>query len=188
MQPEGIFVGLSTIDIVYAVSEHPLPNGKVAAKSQQILVGGPGTNAAITFAFLGGTATLVTPAGRHPIAAMIKEECMQFGIELVDLIPDSVDAPPISSVWVDTEGQRTVVSANTSGRAIPAAMVDHARLTGVKVVMVDGHAMLACQAWAEAAKSAGVSVVFDGGSWKPGTDLLLENVDVAVCSADFLPP
>jgi sugar/nucleoside kinase (ribokinase family) len=188
MQPEGIFVGLSTIDIVYAVSEHPLPNGKVAAKSQQIFVGGPATNAAITFAFFGGTATLVTPAGRHPIAAMIKEECMQFGIELVDLIPDSVDAPPISSVWVDTEGQRTVVSANTSGRAIPAAMVDHARLTGVKVVMVDGHAMQACQAWAEAAKSAGVSVVFDGGSWKPGTDLLLENVDVAVCSADFLPP
>ena len=31
-------------------------------------------------------------------------------------------------------------------------------------------------------------MILDGGSWKPGTERLLENVDVAICSADFLPP
>jgi sugar/nucleoside kinase (ribokinase family) len=31
-------------------------------------------------------------------------------------------------------------------------------------------------------------VVFDGGSWKPGTDQLLNFVDIAICSADFFPP
>jgi sugar/nucleoside kinase (ribokinase family) len=30
-------------------------------------------------------------------------------------------------------------------------------------------------------------VVMDGGSWKPGTEQLLKSVDVAICSADFLP-
>jgi sugar/nucleoside kinase (ribokinase family) len=54
--------------------------------------------------------------------------------------------------------------------------------------MLDGHAMEACQRWAEAAASSGVSVVLDGGSWKPGTDLLLKSVDTAICAADFLPP
>ena len=31
-------------------------------------------------------------------------------------------------------------------------------------------------------------MVLDGGSWKPGTDELLRHVDIAICSADFLPP
>ena len=71
MQPKGIFVGLSTIDIIYTVSEHPAPNTKIAAQSQQIFVGGPATNAAVTFAFLGGSTTLMTPSGNNPLAAMI---------------------------------------------------------------------------------------------------------------------
>jgi sugar/nucleoside kinase (ribokinase family) len=35
---------------------------------------------------------------------------------------------------------------------------------------------------------AGICVVLDGGSWKNQTDMLLKSVDVAICSADFLPP
>jgi len=43
-------------------------------------------------------------------------------------------------------------------------------------------------ACARAARSAGIPAVLDGGSWKPGTDELLRHVDIAICSADFLPP
>lgn len=188
MKVKGIFVGLSTIDVIYTVAEHPAPNKKLAAESQQIFVGGPATNAAITFAFLGGRTTLVAPIGRHSLANVVVDECSHSGIELIDLAPDSPDLPPISSVWVDSEGQRSVVSANAAGRIIPAAVADHERLAGASILMVDGHAMQACQVWAEAARSAGILVVLDGGSWKPGTDALLKNVDVAICSADFLPP
>lgn len=188
MNVKGIFVGLSTIDIIYTVAEHPLPNQKIAAESQQIFVGGPATNAAITFAFLGGRTTLVTPAGRHALASVIKEDCKNFAMELIDMVPVSPQAPPLSSVWVDHQGQRSVVSANAVGRVIPPAIVDPDRLAGASVLMVDGHAMQACDAWSQAATSAGVPVVLDGGSWKPGTDTLLRNVDVAICSADFLAP
>src|SRR3569833_580937 len=188
MKLKGIFVGLSTIDIIYRVSESPAPNRKIAAQSQEIFVGGPATNAAITFAFLGGSAKLVTPAGRHPLASVIKEGCEHFGIELIDLVPDSHEGPPVSSIWVDAEGQRSVVSANAKGRVIPAAIVDPSRMAGVNIVLVDGHPMQACQAWADAASSADTCVVMDGGSWKPGTDQLLRSVDVAICSADFSPP
>lgn len=188
MHPTGIFVGLSTIDIIYSVSEHPLPNRKVAAESQRIYVGGPATNAAITFAFLGGTTTLATPVGRHPLAAVIQEECNRYGVDLIDLASESQDAPPISSICVAAEGQRSVVSANTAGRTIPPAIVDRERLSGATTLMLDGHAIQACQAWAEAARSSGVPVVLDGGSWKTGTDVLIRSVDVAICSADFWPP
>jgi sugar/nucleoside kinase (ribokinase family) len=185
---KGIFAGLSTIDIIYTVSNPPAKNQKITAQSQQIFVGGPATNAAITFVFLGGSATLVAPVGRHPLSAVVKEECRKFGIDLIDLSPESQEAPPISSVWVDTGGHRTVVSANTSGRTIPSARVNEPALAGVSILMVDGHPMQACQTWAIAAKAAGTCVVLDGGSWKNGTDLLLKSVDVAICSADFLPP
>jgi sugar/nucleoside kinase (ribokinase family) len=39
-----------------------------------------------------------------------------------------------------------------------------------------------------AAKAHGIPVVLDGGSWKDGADDLLKSVNVAVCSADFIPP
>jgi sugar/nucleoside kinase (ribokinase family) len=48
--------------------------------------------------------------------------------------------------------------------------------------------MQACLAWASAARALGTPVVLDGGSWKAGTDRLLNCVDTAICSADFLPP
>jgi sugar/nucleoside kinase (ribokinase family) len=188
MKAEGIFVGLSTIDIIYTVLEHPAPNKKIAAQSQQVFVGGPATNAAITFAFLGGSATLVTPAGGNPLSTVIKQECREFGIDLVDLVPDAHEGPPISSIWVDVQGRRSVVSANTVGRTFRTATVNPELLSSSRILMVDGHAMEACYAWAEAARAAGVSVVLDGGSWKAGTDTLLKVVDVAICSADFLPP
>ena len=55
-----IFVGLSTIDVLYSVDEFPKANEKVAARSQEVFVGGPATNACIAYAHLGGKAALVT--------------------------------------------------------------------------------------------------------------------------------
>ncbi len=188
MSKSGIFVGLSTIDIIYDVTEAPRRNQKITAKSQEIIVGGPATNAAITFSFLGGTAALVAPVGQSSLASTIKDECERFGIRLIDITPNAGEAPPVSSVWVDAEGQRSVVSANTAGRKLSAERIDHELIANAQVVMVDGHAMEACQAWAEAARENGRCVVLDGGSWKPGTERLLKSVDVAICSADFRPP
>ena len=68
----SVFVGLSTIDIVYGVDEFPAANSKIEAKSQEVLVGGPATNAAIAFAHLGGEATLVTAVGRNSLAAVVR--------------------------------------------------------------------------------------------------------------------
>jgi len=185
---QAIFIGLSTIDIVYNVDKFPRTNTKVAAKSQEVFVGGPATNAAITFAHLGGRTTLVTAAGRHPLSHIIREELRKYSIQLIDLNPDFDGVPPISSVSVDRNGQRNVVSANASHVPSPAIGVDNNILRQARMVMVDGHYMPACQSWAKAARENKVPVVFDGGSWKDGTAELLECVDTAICSADFRPP
>jgi sugar/nucleoside kinase (ribokinase family) len=184
----GIFVGLSTVDVVYSVDEFPSANSKIVARSQDVFAGGPATNAAIAFAHLGGKPTLVTVVGRHPLASAILGELKQNSVQLIDLNPGFEDAPVISSVSVNAAAERNVVSANaTRVNALPA-QVDEAVLARASVVLVDGHYMQACQAWAKAARARGVPVVLDGGSWKDGTHELLKSNDAAICSADFKPP
>jgi len=185
---QAIFIGLSTIDIIYAVDKFPRANTKVAAKSQEVFVGGPASNAAITFAHLGGRAALVTGVGRHPLSNVVREELRRYSVQLIDLNPGFGEVPPISSVSVDRNGQRNVVSANASIVPAPATGVDSNLLRRARIVLVDGHYMPACQAWAKAARENKVPVVFDGGSWKDGTADLLQCVDIAICSADFRPP
>jgi sugar/nucleoside kinase (ribokinase family) len=184
----GIFVGLSTIDLIYTVDEFPAANAKAVARTQAVLAGGPATNAAITFSHLGGDATLVSPAGRHPLVALLKDELQGYRVEHIDLTPESDEPPAVSSVWVNGRGERSVVSLNATQIEIPTPQVDPSNLEKARILMVDGHSMSACQAWAEAARTRRVPVVFDGGSWKPGTERLLRSVDIAICSADFRPP
>lgn len=188
-----LFAGLSTIDIVYEVDEFPAANTKICALSQSVYAGGPATNAAIACAYLGreatgGAVTLVTAVGRNALTGVIRDELARYSVQLVDLNPDFDGAPAISSVSVDKRGHRNVVSANAVRIPVPAARVDLDLLKRARILMVDGHHMQACQAWAAAARACGTPVVLDGGSWKDGTEELLANVDTAICSADFRPP
>jgi sugar/nucleoside kinase (ribokinase family) len=184
----SIFVGLSTMDIVYRVDEFPAANTKVAAQSQSVYAGGPATNAAIACAHLAGEATLTTVVGRNALAGVIREELDRYSVQLIDLSPDFDGMPAISSVSVDKSGNRNVVSANAMRIPVPTAKADDELCRQARILMVDGHHMQACQAWAAAAQACGTPVVFDGGSWKDGTEELLKSVDTAICSADFIPP
>jgi sugar/nucleoside kinase (ribokinase family) len=184
----SIFVGLSTIDIVYGVDEFPAANTKIEARSQEVFVGGPATNAAIAFAHLGGKATLVTAVGQNALAAVVREELDKHKVQLLDLNPEFEGIPVLSSVTVDHRGNRNAVSANATRVTIPAARVDASLCKEARAVLIDGHFMQACRAWASAAHSMGTPVVLDGGSWKEGMDELLKSVHTAICSADFLPP
>lgn len=184
----GIFVGLSTIDIVYRVEKFPAPHTKIAAQSQDIFVGGPSTNAAVAFAHLGGAASLVTAVGRHALADVIRKDLEAHAVRLLDLNPSFDALPAISSVCVDAAGRRSIVSANAARIDVTATNVDLHALENARVVLVDGHFMQSCQTWAAAAHERGTPVVLDGGSWKDGTEELLASVSIAICSANFRPP
>lgn len=110
----GIFVGLSTIDLVYEIDELPSPNSKVNARSQEASVGGPATNAAITFSNLGGKADLVTGIARHRLGDFIREEIDWHSVNLYDMAPEFEGVPVVSSVTIDNAGRRSVVSANAN--------------------------------------------------------------------------
>ncbi len=184
---KGIFVGLSTLDVVYGVDDFPSANSKVVARSQDVFIGGPATNASITFGHLGGQSTLVTAVGRHGLARVIIKELQRYSIQLIDLNPEFNQAPVISSISVNKTGERNIVSANATRLTAQPAQINEMALADAAVVLVDGHFMDACQAWSRAARARGIHVVLDGGSWKDGTDELLKSIDTAICSADYMP-
>ena len=187
-RPRGLFVGLSTIDLTYHIENLPRRNAKVSASSQEIAAGGPATNAALTFAFLGGKSCLVSGVAKNPLSTVIRQELERFSICLYDLARDREEAPPVSSIFVLPGGERTIISANANAFERVDIEPEPAWVDESEIVLVDGHYMSACQTLAASAHRKSIHVVFDGGSWKHGTDALLPTIGTAVCSSDFRPP
>ena len=181
-------VGLVTADFIQVVDHMPSANEKIVASEASFTYGGPAANAAGVAAGLGAAPMLVSVLGRSPFAEAVLSGLSRSGVAVLDVGPDLVDALPVSTVLVDRHsGERAVVSVNAaySACANPAQL---ASLDSAKACLVDGHNMPLCVQVACAARALGIPVVFDGGSWKEGTEDLLPLVDLAVVSADFRPP
>ncbi|MEU5097977.1 PfkB family carbohydrate kinase [Streptomyces sp. NPDC020996] len=188
-RPAGLFVGLCTLDVIQLVDRPPGPDEKVTAREQVVAAGGPAANAAAVFSHLGGTAALLTAIGRHPLGVAAATDLARLGVRVTDLAADSPGPPAVSSILVTaSSGERAVASTNAARhRLLPPDGLDEL-VAGCDIVESDGHHPRLALAAARAARAAGRPVLYDGGSWKDGTDRLLPLTDVAVCSADFHPP
>lgn len=189
----GLFVGLSTLDMVYQVAALPQPNQKVVALEDALTAGGPATNAAVTFAYLGDRPTLLSVLGRHSLIQPIQADLQAHGVVWHDLAPDLDLPPPISSILVTQgTGDRAVVSRNATKTQVAADALPSSIRTAliqrqIDIVLIDGHQMALSGAIATLARQHQIPVVLDGGSWKPGLDTVLPMVDYAICSANFRP-
>ncbi len=185
----GLFVGMTTLDLIYLTPQFPRSNEKLVAIDHTTAAGGPATNAAVAFQHLGNQAKLLSAIGQHPMTPMIRADLQDCGLSLWDLAPDRRDSPPISSIVVtQSTGNRAVISINATRFQADAAAIPAQILQNVKIVLIDGHQMAVGGAIARTAKSLGIPVAIDGGSWKPGFETVLPYVDYAICSANFRPP
>ncbi|NCC94169.1 MAG: hypothetical protein EOM10_12950, partial [Opitutae bacterium] len=137
---KGLFLGLSTADIVYYLPHHPLNNQKLKAERQMSFAGGPATNAAVAFAAFGNQATLVSGLGRHPLAHVPKMDLADQQVHLIDC-PDQPRRPPIlASILVDlSTGERSVVYSNTDLRKLRSDAVNESLLEDTDILMLDGY-------------------------------------------------
>lgn len=176
-----VCVGLSTVDVVQEVPELPRPNQKVTSTHSWQDVGGPAANAARVAAALGCRVRLITALGDSDLASFARARLA--GIEVIDIAPAEHQIP-ISAVALTPDGGRTIISRNASclANALPA---DVQWLRDADVVLHDGH--LLATSIALAGNAAPIHLL-DGGSWKPGLERLLPNLDIAVVSADFALP
>ena len=184
--PVGVFVGLTTLDVLHRVERSPGPNEKVTALRQDVAAGGPATNAAVVFAAMGGTARLITSMGSDPLAAVIRAELTGRGVQTIDVTPDDPGPPAISSVAITQgTGDRSVISIDAGARVVQAPEFLQSLLSGAEVVLIDGHHPELALAAARCARAAHIPVVVDAGRWKPVMAELLPMADDVICSADF---
>lgn len=185
----GLFIGLTTIDLLYLAATPPTKNQKLVASDYLVSAGGPATNAAIAFAHLGNQATVLSAIGVHPITHLVRADLEQSGVKMVDLAPDRPDPPPVSSIIVtEATGERAVISINAVKTQVSVEQIPVNILENVNVVLIDGHQMRVSRAIAQQAKAHNIPVVIDGGSWKPDFETVLSLADYIICSANFHPP
>jgi sugar/nucleoside kinase (ribokinase family) len=188
MEPRGLFVGLTTIDIQYLVDTFPALNSKTVAGTFAMSVGGPATNAAVAFAHLGGKCHLMSAIGNNQFTSFIESELRHYNVEFTDLSPLADQLPTVSSIVTTRGGQRTVITTASSLTKGTVETTFIAPLDDYDVVLVDGFNMETCCMVAAQAKQRGKPVVLDGGSWKDGMERLFPSVDIAICSEHFLSP
>lgn len=190
--PHGFFIGLATLDLIYLAEAPPQANQKLVAQDALMSAGGPACNAAVTFAALGGTPTLMSVVGQHPVTALIRADLATSGVDLIDLLPDRTLSPPVSSIVVtQATGDRAVISLNATKTPAPIETLPDTLweiLPHTDVILIDGHQIAVSAAIAAQAQRLSIPTVLDGGSWKPGLEQVLPYIDYAICSANFHPP
>ena len=185
----GLFVGLVTLDLIYLADSPPKNNQKIVATDYTVAAGGPATNAAVTFNYLGNQATVLGVVGSHPMTQLIRDDLANYKVAIADLEPSTDLVPPVSSIIVtQTTGERAVVSINAVKTQASSTSIPPDILQNIDIVLIDGHQMAVGDSIVQMAKANNIPVAIDGGSWKPGFEQILPFVDYAICSANFYPP
>ncbi|MFB2835486.1 sugar kinase [Floridanema evergladense] len=189
MGKRGLFVGLVTLDLVYLTSSPPGINQKIVALDYTVTAGGPATNAAVTFSYWENSAQILGVVGQHPITHLIRSDLANYQLEIQDLEPTRLEAPPVSSILVtNSTGDRAVISINATKSQVAAENIPNEILQDIDIILIDGHQMAVSQKIAKQSQAKSIPIVVDGGSWKPGFEELLPLVNYAICSANFYPP
>jgi sugar/nucleoside kinase (ribokinase family) len=189
--PRVLFVGRSTLDVLYWLDHLPEEDTKTYARSFHAAPGGPALNAAITHALLGGKTALVSAVGEGPWATMVREELSRLGIALIDLADGTAYEMPLSSVLVNAAGAtRTIVNPPLSSIELRHPDKSWNPTWGEipTIVLTDGFHLNETTALLAGLRDAGATLCLDGGSWKPGTEELAGLLTVAICSERFLVP
>jgi sugar/nucleoside kinase (ribokinase family) len=188
--PRVLFVGRATLDVVYSLDQFPSEDTKVFARAMHVAPGGPATNAAITYALLGGCPVLMTAVGRGPWAAPVREELRGLGIGLIDLAAGTLYEAPLTTVLVNESGAtRTIVNPPPAAvRLNRPEKWDAEWGEPPELVLTDGFHLRETLALLRACRRDGAQICLDGGSWKPGTEELAGILSVAICGEPFAVP
>jgi sulfofructose kinase len=181
-----IALGLNSLDIVAVIPSHPVAGGKTRIERLAHLPGGQSASAAVGCARLGWRTQYIGTYG--------DDEAARVGIESLER--DHVDTSLVrriqgatshtSLVLVDGRtGDRTVIWYRDSRLAMGAGDVPVQAVRGARVLLVDDHEPLAARIAARAAREAGVRTVIDVEKLRPGTEELLEHIDIIIAAEAF---
>jgi sugar/nucleoside kinase (ribokinase family) len=190
MKRKALFFGLTTVDIQYFIEKFPESNQKIKTQEPLVHPGGPSANAAITFSFFNGESTFVTYIGKNPFTSLIQDDFCKNGIQVIDLVENKPFDPIFATILTTLDnGDRTIISHFPSETKNSLTDLESLiNFSEYEVLFIDGFYPETTLQICKLAKQHNLQVIFDGGSWKPGIEPLLNYVDIAICSENFIPP
>jgi sulfofructose kinase len=102
--------GIAVLDEVFRVSTFPVPDTKVQASEFITIGGGNAANAAVAIARLGGKAHFAAPLGDDAVGDRLIESLQREGVECVGCVRISGTRTPVSAIFVDARGDRTIAN------------------------------------------------------------------------------
>jgi sugar/nucleoside kinase (ribokinase family) len=189
MEKRGLFIGLITLDLIYLGEAPPQTNQKLVATDYTVAAGGPATNAAVTFSYLGNQSTVLGVLGSHPMTQLIHSDLNNHQVRIRDLQPSRKEPPAVSSIIVSqSSGDRAIISINATQTQIENPSIPENILQDIDIILIDGHQMQISYQIAQIAQTKKIPIVIDAGSWKPGFEKILPLANHVICSANFHPP
>lgn len=185
---KGLFVGLCTKDILYYTDDLPAHNHKSKTEDFAVYIGGPAANAAITYAVLGGDATLATCLGDSTESRAMTEELKGYGVEVLNYsVYDTV--PNTACIVVSSDGKRTILSGQHRfevNRKYDLSEYDFVLFDcNQQEISLDILEVSDALESAEGKPTARKPIVLDAGSMKPNIEKFLERADIVIASEDF---
>ncbi len=179
----GLFVGCAVIDFTSLVDEFPQPDTKVPAVANDIVPGGPALAAAVTFAHLGGEATLAAALGAPGLFRdFLAEDLARHGVEAQDVCGDPGYGTPLSMVIsARRQGTRTIIIGTSDGCARPKDR-QYLFQGGHDIMLLDQYERHFVERHREAIQAFEGPVVLDGGGWKDWSPEFLRLADVPIVS------
>ena len=158
---KSIFIfGLAVVDFIHFVEELPRGGLKHLSLGAEVSGGGTGANAAVAVSRLGGQAILGSRLGDDLIAEIVLE-----GLRLESINTDYIQRTekamsPFSSVFVDKDGERQIVSFRGQGLSDQTEWLDD--LPDVNLFLVDLRWPNGLERVLQVARQRGIPAVIDG--------------------------
>ncbi len=173
------------MDHVYVLNEFPKEDQKIRALKSYPQAGGFATNAARTYALLGGEATLHTRIGQSPYAQIICNDLYHENLKIVDYASDNYCVHSSSILVNKTNGSRTVISSAKDNQ------LNHLEkdfdLKG-DLLFIDGFFINSAIDAIQQAQTKNRPVVFDADKWRDDRYLeFLNDVDYVITGNEFMP-
>jgi len=188
--PRVLCAGIIVLDEVFQVEQFPKADGKVEAKAFFVVNGGCAANAAVAVARMGGRAMLAGPLGGpagkdengdRVLAALAREQVDTTDCQRIDGL-----ATTISVIFIDSRGDRTIVTYRQQGIAEARPRDPQALAAAADIILADNRFPQYVLPICEAARRRKLRVVIDGDKPAQPSDPIFRVATHVVFSSECL--
>lgn len=180
-------IGLMVADNTLVLDTYPQEDDKVKAKDFLQEIGGPVPVALLYLKWLGQDVRLASAVGDDIIGEYLKKslEASQGDTRFLDIQPGKSSA--FAQIWLSTQtGKRTIVHSTGTLSPIAPSTISEDFLDSVALLHIDGHEQQAAVDLAKKAKEKGIRISYDAGTYKKGSEDLLQIADIVQAPIRFV--